>query len=125
MDAAAFVTYQLRIHVPTPLRIAVGRLGTFDFPAGDYVYTGSAKRNFQARIDRHLRKEKPFRWHIDYLLSAHGVRVVDVLGSVEAECRLNRATPGRVLITAFGASDCRAGCGSHLKYLWPDARQDA
>jgi Uri superfamily endonuclease len=119
MDDAALVTYQLRIRVQEPLNLLVGRLGRFDFPGGDYIYTGSAKRNFQARIDRHLRREKRLRWHIDYLLNAPGVGVVEVQASSEAECRLNRETPGHVLIPGFGASDCRVGCVSHLKYLGP------
>jgi Uri superfamily endonuclease len=117
MSGPAFTTYQLRIHVPKPLRIAVGRLGTFDFPAGDYAYTGSAKRNFQARIDRHLRQNKARRWHIDYLLAAPGVKVTSVHPSRGGECALNQAAGGRVVVPGFGASDCRQGCGSHLKYL--------
>ena len=48
-------------------RITVGRFGIFDFTPGFYFYVGSAKRNLSARLDRHARKEKPLRWHIDYL----------------------------------------------------------
>lgn len=121
MDTPAFTTYQLHIQVPTALRIAVGRLGTFLFPAGEYVYTGSAKCNFQARIDRHLRKEKALRWHIDYLLAAPGVSVTSVHPSRDGECILNQASGGQVIVPGFGASDCTGGCGSHLKYLGPAA----
>ena len=110
-------TYQLVIRVSRPLRIAVGRFGEFAFPAGDYVYTGSARRNFEARIARHLRKEKALRWHIDYLLTAKGVAVVEVRRSKRDECELNRTTPGEIVVPGFGASDCRHGCGSHLKRL--------
>ena len=112
------VTYQLLIEVARPLRaVNIGRFGEFAFPAGRYFYTGSARRNFEARIARHLRHEKTLRWHIDYLLAAPGVRIVGVRRHVEDECAINQATPGRVLVPGFGASDCRAGCGSHLKYL--------
>ncbi len=111
-----FTTYQLLIDVAQPLRLQVGALGGFDFAAGCYVYTGSAKRNFEARVARHLRKEKTVRWHIDYLLAAPGVAVLDVRRSSESECVLNRRAGGEVLIPGFGASDCRAGCGSHLRY---------
>jgi Uri superfamily endonuclease len=111
------VTYQLLIEVTRPLRVSIGRFGMHVFPAGRYIYTGSAKRNFEARVARHLRKEKTLRWHIDYLLAAPGVRIAGVRRYVEDECAINRATPGSVLIPGFGASDCRAGCGSHLKYL--------
>lgn len=117
--SAAATTYQLRIEVGRPVSVEVGRLGRYRFPAGIYVYTGSAKRNFEARIARHLRQEKTLRWHIDYLLAAPGVRVVEVARSRRNECRWNRLTRGEVLVPGFGASDCAAGCGSHLKKLAP------
>lgn len=111
------ISYQLLIDVARPLRCVVGRLGEFDFPAGRYVYTGSAKRGLDARIARHLRKHKALRWHIDYLIAAPGVRVVGVARSARGECALNRAVHGRVPVAGFGASDCRAGCGAHLRFL--------
>jgi hypothetical protein len=39
------------------------------------VYTGSAKRGLDARIERHIRHDKALHWHIDYLLTSPGVRV--------------------------------------------------
>lgn len=114
-------TYQLHIRVAHPVRVEVGRFGTFDFPAGNYVYTGSARRNFEARIARHLRRDKTLRWHIDYLLAAPGVAVLEVLRSMTPECELNRATPGEIPVPGFGASDCRHGCASHLKRLPDDS----
>lgn len=110
-------SYLLHILLPQPLRVAIGRLGAFDFPAGRYVYTGSARRNLEARVARHLRQEKKLRWHIDYLLAAPGVKVAQVIRSTVDECALNQATPGASPAPGFGASDCRNGCGSHLKYL--------
>ena len=111
------VSYQLYVAVRRPVRVAVGRLGEFIFPAGHYVYSGSARRNFEARIARHLRAEKTLRWHIDYLLAAHGVSVKAVKRSVRGECALNRSAGGAVVVAGFGASDCSEGCGSHLRYL--------
>jgi len=108
-------TYQLLIRVARPVRVVVGRLGRFEFPAGDYVYTGSAKRNFEARIARHLRQDKALRWHIDYLLTTRGVSVTGVRRSCQDECTLNQAATGEIVAKGFGASDCRRGCGSHLK----------
>ena len=99
------------------MRLTIGRLGAFRFPAGRYVYTGSARRNLEARIARHRRRDKKLRWHIDYLLAAPGVRVLSVRRSRRDECALNRSTSGSIPVPGFGASDCRAGCGSHLKYL--------
>ena len=110
-------TYQLLLELSAPTRLRIGRLGVFDFPAGRYVYTGSAIRNFEARIKRHLSKQKRSRWHIDYLLKSSAARVTEVRGSERAECALNRAEPGVVVVPRFGATDCLAGCGSHLKYL--------
>lgn len=113
----AAVTYQLEIAVARPLELAIGRLGRFEFPAGRYVYTGSARRNLEARVARHLRREKTPRWHIDWLLLAPGVSVTAVRRSSRDECTLNRRTRGVVPVPGFGASDCRAGCGSHLRYI--------
>ena len=98
-----------------PVRVAVGRLGEFEFPAGLYCYTGSALRNFEARIRRHLSPTKKMHWHIDYLLAAPGVRIREVKRFGEGECPVNRRTAGGIPVPGFGASDCSAGCGSHLK----------
>jgi Uri superfamily endonuclease len=111
------ISYQLGIEIDKPVRVSIGRLGRFLFPAGRYVYTGSARRNLEARIARHLRKEKKLRWHIDWLLAAPGVRVVSVRRSSQSECALNRNVGGEVVAPGFGASDCAHGCGSHLRYL--------
>jgi Uri superfamily endonuclease len=110
------ISYQLLIDVPAAVRIAVGKLGEFEFPAGTYVYTGSARRNLEARLARHLRAEKSLRWHIDYLLAAPGVRIRRVVRSSRDECGLSQSSGGAVRVPGFGASDCTAGCGAHLKY---------
>lgn len=110
-------TYQLLIEVREPLDIEVGRLGRCHFAAGRYIYTGSAKRNFEARIARHLRKDKKPHWHIDHLLTQASVAVVDVRRYSEAECDINQRQPGAIPLSGFGASDCRERCDSHLKYL--------
>ena len=114
---SAFITYQLKIELVRPVLVTVGQLGEFLCPAGRYVYTGSAKRNFEARIARHLRAEKALRWHIDWFLNTPGVRIVGVRRSGEKECFLNQGIRGRIVAPGFGASDCREGCGSHLRYL--------
>lgn len=109
------ITYQLVIEIPRRVRIAIGALGACAFPPGRYIYTGSARRNLEARIARHLARRKTLRWHIDHLLNAAGVRVVDVHRLAEPECVVNQRTAGEIVVPRFGASDCRAGCGSHLK----------
>ncbi len=112
-------TYQLLIRLRRPVTVVVGALGERTFAAGDYLYTGSARRNLEARIARHLSwGENPQRkrhWHVDYLLAVRGVQVVQVQRFVEPECAVNQGTPGSFPVPGFGASDCRAGCISHLK----------
>ncbi|MCX7898064.1 MAG: GIY-YIG nuclease family protein [Rhodocyclaceae bacterium] len=107
------------IAVAQPQRLTIGRLGVFAFPAGRYVYTGSARRGLENRIARHLQREKRLYWHIDFLLVAPHVSVLEVRRSAMPECCLNQRTPGCILVPGFGATDCRDGCVSHLKYLGP------
>ena len=110
-------TYQLIIHLSAPCSIEIGRLGKFRFAAGRYIYTGSARRNLEARVKRHRSLHKTCRWHIDYLLAHRHARIVDVKYSAMPECSLNQQQQGEIPVPRFGATDCRAGCGSHFKYL--------
>ena len=109
--------YQLLIRLRQACRIQVGKLGRFDFEAGYYIYSGSAKRNLEARVARHCRKQKPLRWHIDYLTSQPQAEVIETRTFVGDECQLNQACKGTIPAPGFGASDCHQGCGAHLKYL--------
>jgi Uri superfamily endonuclease len=112
--------YRLWIEIRGPATVTVGRLGTLRIEAGTYIYVGSARRNLSARLDRHRQKNKPMRWHIDYVLALPGaaIRRIDTKGwSDGAECRWARQTRregGRVVIPGFGAGDCHGRCGAHL-----------
>lgn len=117
--------YNLVICLEGERCIQVGRLGRFVFPAGYYVYTGSALKGLEARIARHRRKEKRKWWHIDYLLEWSEVAAVRTYPTEERkECVLNRKVAGlasaRVVVPGFGASDC--GCETHLLFFetWPE-----
>ena len=112
--------YHLLIYLPHDTTVEVGKLGSFHFPAGYYVYTGSALGGLEARITRHLRREKRLHWHIDYLLQ-YG-RVIDVVAhrtTERLECHLNEkilSLPDcKVPVKGFGSSDC--DCLSHLTYF--------
>jgi Uri superfamily endonuclease len=110
-------TYLLLLWLERPTRLAVGRLGEFDFPIGWYVYIGSALGGLEARLQRHLRRDKPLHWHIDYLRAEADLRaVVARSGSERLECQIAAqlaALPGAARpVSRFGASDCR--CPSHL-----------
>jgi len=112
--------YNLIIKLSKSKEINIGRLGTFAFPKGFYVYTGSAQNGLEKRINRHLSSSKKFHWHIDYLLSyAKIVKVFRYIGDRNAECKLSR-TIGRydgagVIVNRFGSSDC--DCVTHLYYF--------
>ena len=109
-------SYQLFIKVTKEINLKVGKLGRFIFPVGSYVYTGSAKKNIDKRIERHLNKKKKLHWHIDYLLNNDAVQIVYTKKSQITECSLNKKTKGTIIIEGFGSSDCNLCCRSHLKY---------
>ena len=79
-------TYQLLIRLRRPVTVVVGALGERTFAAGDYLYTGSARRNLEARIARHLSwGENPQRkrhWHVDYLLAVRAGRSAEQVASL-------------------------------------------
>lgn len=115
-------SYVLIIHLAESTTITVGKLGTFEFPAGWYAYAGSALGGggLAARLAYHHRRDKSFQWHIDYLLvHADLVEIWWAVESKRKECiwaSALRAIPGaRVPVANFGASDCR--CLAHLVYM--------
>ena len=113
-------TYQLLLKLDRPESISIGRLGIFSFPAGYYVYTGSAMGGLDARIARHLSKSKRFHWHVDYLLERCSIlRYAIKESSARQECSFNSealAMDGAsVPVRGFGSSDCK--CVAHLVYF--------
>jgi len=120
-------TYALLLELEQEAVITVGRLGTFRFPAGYYVYVGSAlgSGGLAARLARHRRRDKKLRWHIDYVL-AHA-RIVDVRVDDSGErlecawaCALLSVPGVQVVVPRLGSSDCT--CPSHLVYLGSTGR---
>jgi sugar fermentation stimulation protein A len=97
--------------------VVVGRLGRCAFAAGIYLYVGSAQRNLSARLARHARKDKPLRWHIDYLsVETEMLGAMIASGPKARECELANYLSRRlaVAVPGFGSSDCR--CQGHLFY---------
>jgi len=112
-------SYILILHLAQPTTITIGKLGTFEFPAGWYAYTGSAlgPGGLAARLAYHHRREKSFQWHIDYLLAqAELVEMWWAIDNKRRECiwasALRSIPSARVPVPNFGASDCR--CLTHL-----------
>jgi len=110
-------SYQLLIKIKNDISLQIGKLGHFDFPAGFYVYTGSAKRNMDARLRRHYSLNKKPHWHIDYLLIHRDVEIITTRKSSAEECELNMWVNGETVAKGFGSSDCRQKCSSHLKKI--------
>lgn len=116
-------TYIILLMLDRSAVVTVGRLGTFSFRPGWYVYAGSAAKNLDKRVQRHLEGPEKIRWHIDYLSAAAGFRRVGALVVEDAsvtECRLNRLVASAWSLTrpiaGFGGSDCTEHCISHLAY---------
>jgi Uri superfamily endonuclease len=116
--------YCLLIRLDRAAEATIGRLGRFRFPAGYYVYCGSAARGLGARTARHQRGAKTIHWHIDYLLALPEARLVACVpypSERRRECEFNgsvqRQRGARVPVPGFGSSDCRAGCPAHLTHF--------
>ncbi len=109
-------SYLVLLEIAAAVAVAVGALGTRVFPAGWYVYAGSARRNLRQRLARHLRRvRKRTHWHLDYLTPRAGKMIgLPIASGENLECGLARglAGIGGVGVAGFGCSDC--SCDSHL-----------
>jgi len=108
--------YVLRIRLHTSLWLAAGALPRRTYSGGIYCYVGSAQRNLRSRISRHMKTDKPLRWHIDYLLVQPEAEI-DAVFTLCADKSLECDTAWRLSLCGepvprFGASDCR--CRAHL-----------
>ena len=118
-------SYALIIRRESSTPLTIGRLGSFAFPAGLYLYAGSALNGLESRLRRHLRrdKDKKRHWHIDYLTAVAPVcQVWWAADEMRRECAwagLVQEWGGRIVAAGFGASDCRR-CPAHLLYLGRD-----
>jgi Uri superfamily endonuclease len=126
-------SYLLHLRLNRAQTLTIGKLGRFYFPAGDYVYAGSAHGpgGVRARLGRHLRGTGSPRWHIDYLRRAAQVMGYGYTLRGKAETKTASALPyeclwsqslaalpeAQIIVPGFGASDCCSGCRAHLVYL--------
>ncbi len=127
--------YVLVLHLggPRPQTLTVGCLGSWPFLPGTYAYCGSAHGpgGLRARVRRHLRRDKPLHWHIDYLAAVAEVVAIWLWpGAPRAqECaiagHLARRPGAYHPVPGFGSSDCR--CPGHLIALpgdpWPGSER--
>jgi Uri superfamily endonuclease len=119
--------YALQLHLENPQSLQVGRLGEYKFPAGDYIYLGSAlgPGGLKARLGRHLRVDGRLHWHIDWLRTISVVSGYYFLESeLSLECHWSQRLmtyPGvSVPAPRFGSSDCKTKekpCAAHLVWF--------
>lgn len=100
------------------VNIQIGKLGSFSFEKGYYVYVGSAKRNIRSRVNRHIQVDKKQRWHLDYLRPYLQIKEVQTYSGEKGECQLfaclRKKNAGSIPDKGLGSSDCK--CESHLFY---------
>jgi sugar fermentation stimulation protein A len=109
-------SYLLLVRLAHPARLRAGRLPDRTYPAGWYLYAGSAMSGLKPRLNRYLAPYRKRHWHIDYLLEHGSARAAWVVtGRERLECRLAAALGETLaLVPRFGASDCL--CPGHLFY---------
>ncbi|MCL2786773.1 MAG: GIY-YIG nuclease family protein [Methanomassiliicoccaceae archaeon] len=107
-------TYLLFLRFTERRDVTAGSLGTLTVAAGDYCYVGSAMNGLDSRIERHFRKEKTMRWHIDRLTVIADAMEAYV-SMTRKECELSTIAEECECVPVFkgfGSSDC--GCVTHL-----------
>jgi Uri superfamily endonuclease len=112
-------TYCLVVQLGENKNIQIGKLGNLYFQQGTYIYVGSALKNMEKRLQRHMRKEKKLFWHIDYFLQfASIIDILRISSPEKLECKIAHLIlnlPFSQPIPRFGCSDC--SCLSHLFYF--------
>jgi len=111
--------YQFVFRMKKDAKIVIGALGTYMVPAAYYVYSGTAQRGLRQRIARHASKDKPKKWHIDYLTCHPAAEPVaafyltGVPGEAECDLAIRAIVNADFLLPGVGISDCRY-CPSHI-----------
>jgi Uri superfamily endonuclease len=122
--------YALFLTLAQVQEVIVGRLGTFVFIPGWYVYLGSAlgPGGLRARLGRHLRGVGKPHWHIDtlrpfakvsgYCWAILNPKSAEIPDLPRLECSWSHALAdlpaARIPAPGFGSSDCPSGCPAHL-----------
>ncbi len=109
--------YVLVLSISKSLKVKVCKRKNFSFVKGFYAYIGSAQKDLEKRLVRHFaRAGKKHFWHIDYLLAADGVSVLEAFykeAGKKEECKTAQGLSAIAFpVEGFGCSDCK--CTSHL-----------
>ena len=111
-------TYCIQLYCPQQAQIQVGKLGSFSFAAGYYLYIGSAfgPGGVHARLKHHCRLSLKPHWHLDYLRRYADVENAWYVADQRSEHRWSECLEAvedlHIPVEAFGSSDC--SCKSHL-----------
>jgi sugar fermentation stimulation protein A len=108
-------SYLVVLKLNQKAKIEIGRMGKLTFPAGYYLYVGSALKGLTQRIERHRRILKNKFWHIDYLRDQTEFHAaIPIRSSEDLECEIAGAIKAIAdwQVPRFGCSDC--SCESHL-----------
>ena len=118
-------TYALIFSLYDSSQICIGKLGDFFFPAGYYLYIGSAlgSGGLAGRLYRHIYRSEtdgPRHWHVDYLAAKASLQEIWYYSYpnrrehvwAETASGLDGAL---IPVPRFGASDCH--CPAHLYFF--------
>ena len=116
--------YVLFLRFKKEVLVEIGSLGTHRIPRGLYAYIGSAKGpgGLEARVKRHIKRDKKVRWHIDYLTTRPECLIEAIIfiksNTLKEEelVRFLERRGGIHLIKGFGSSDDKLTL-SHLLYF--------
>ena len=111
-------TYCVQLHCKQGVGISIGKLGSFRFEAGYYLYVGSAfgPGGVHARLRHHCNVSLRPHWHLDYLRPYAEVINTWYVAEQRHEHRwaeiLEQTGALNIPVRGFGSSDC--DCESHL-----------
>ncbi len=112
-------TYLFVFRLRETLNVKTAGGKRFYLPEGVYVYVGSAfgKGGISKRVLRHLKKNKPKRWHLDYITTTERWEFLFCLPIYgrRVECSVASLLGGSKdfePVRGFGCSDCN--CDAHL-----------
>lgn len=119
-------SYVLILSLVRPVSVQVGKLGEFTLDPGTYLYVGSAlgtgSTSLHHRLTRHFLKEKPLKWHIDFITTLpqtklHAVVVLETSSNLECQIseHISRLDDVTYPISGFGSSDC-SQCKTHFYF---------
>lgn len=110
--------YIIALRLARAVTFEARAIGKHRFAPGDYLYAGSANGpgGLNARIARHLRRDKNLHWHIDQLTSkASAMAAIAYADAKECDLvsQLTQLSTITIPAPGFGSTDCTR-CQSHL-----------